>query len=85
MEAVVCSVVSGTIFEAWAIFGACATTNSMNALTSGRDMAFALGYMNSGRERGLYEPFWMASTDGLVQVPLPSSTPTRLSLSAAPS
>ncbi len=49
----VCSVVSGTILAASAIGAAWATTNSMNALTSGRPIAFSLGYMNSGRESGL--------------------------------
>ena len=50
---VICSEVSGTIFAASAILSAWATVNSMNALTSGRAIAFSLGYMNSGRESGL--------------------------------
>jgi hypothetical protein len=57
----------------------------MNALTSGRLMASADGYMNSGRESGVYELSWIDSVDGLTQLPSPLSTPIRLSWSIAPS
>ena len=53
MALVTCSAVIGTICAALAMAAWFAMTKSMNALTSGRAMDFALGYMNSGRESGL--------------------------------
>ena len=52
----------------------------MNALTSGFSSAFSLGYMNSGRDSGLYSPDWIVSVVGSTQ-PLPPSTWTMFSLS----
>ena len=52
----------------------------MNALTSGFAIASFDGYMNSGRESGLYEPSWTVSEVGATQPP-PLSTCTSLSLS----
>ena len=44
-------------------------------------MASFDGYMNSGRDSGVYSPDWIVSTLGSTQ-PLPSSTETRFSVSA---